>query len=172
MLTNVLKGIFAVVSALVNGFSLLLKCDSWPSPLTILMIFIIFAIWFGSGFFAATVAEMTGNPMRRHFLIGLLLPYFYPVYLMKHLKFVAAAAEAHREELVDLEKVAAARRFDNMRLRRMAEKKGISLEEAQAQEEAARADAAAEAAAQEAATAQTSEFCAALSPLRSDKSIA
>lgn len=114
------------------------------------VIYIVLGAWFGSAFFAATVAELFRQPMGRHFLTGLLIPYVYPIMLARtiHLGEERAAAEEQAEKVEKEEQRAAdlTNRFEAMRAERaakrrekIAEKAGISVEQVIAEEEAAAA---------------------------------
>ncbi len=117
---------------------------------TMTVLFVLFGLWLGSGFFAATVAELFRQPMGRHFFMGLLIPYVYPIMLAKtiHLGEARAAAEEQAEKVEKEEQRAAdlTNRFEAMRAERaakrrekIAEKAGISVEQVIAEEEAAAA---------------------------------
>lgn len=114
------------------------------------VLFVLFGLWLGSGFFAATVAELFRQPMGRHFFMGLLIPYVYPIMLAKtiHLGEARAAAEEQAEKVEKEEQRAAdlTNRFEAMRAERaakrrekIAEKAGIPVEQVIAEEEAAAA---------------------------------
>ncbi len=63
----------------------------------VLQVCLIAVVFLGSAFLAATIAENRNHKMKLHFLLGLLVPYLYPVVLVFYLKTVQAAAEAEDE---------------------------------------------------------------------------
>jgi hypothetical protein len=84
---NKLSSIAAdLFTAGVNWFYIIYKADAYPDFHWVWFFFIVFAVWLGSGFMSATIAEMKSHNMKLHFCVGLLLPYVYPFLLLNHLK--------------------------------------------------------------------------------------
>ena len=104
---------------------------------------LLFGAWLGSGFFAAMLAEIINHNVAKHFFLGLLLPYGYPIWLAKHIEArqdeeeaaaaeaEAAAEEAKRSELSSrFSEMQPAR--DSKRHRRIAGQRGMSEAEVDA----------------------------------------
>ena len=149
-----------------------------PSFFGMVCYLLLFGAWLGSGFFAAMVAEIFNHSVAKHFFLGLLMPYGYPIWLAKHIEArqdeeeaAAAAAEAAEEEARRSElssrfaEMQAAR--DSKRHRRIAGQSGVSESEVAAMEAQRNAAAAAEAQARAAAeAAAAAASAAAASPIR------
>ena len=107
----------------------------------------MWTLWLGSGCLAATAAELLNLRVIPHTLLGLCLPYIYPVWMIYRFRQKTARkeevrqqqAEEHREE----ERANLANRFhamqekrDQERRERIAAQQGLSVEEVEAREEA------------------------------------
>lgn len=138
-LAKILDGLVAALSHFGTLVALVWSdgLPGWPFWLFILLFWFF---WLGSGFFAATVAELFRQPVGRHFFLGLLIPYFYPLWLARHIEQGAEAAAIRAESEADAaEKQRAAEisgRFAKMqaeraakRRERIADQAGISVAE-------------------------------------------
>ena len=173
---GLLEFLTGIVSGLLsNGISIW----EYGSPSYFGMVFylLLFGAWLGSGFFAAMVAEIFNHNVAKHFFLGLLMPYGYPIWLAKHIEArqdeeeaAAAAAEAAEEEARRSElssrfaEMQAAR--DSKRHRRIAGQSGISESEVAAMEAQRNAAAAAEAQARAAAAAAAAAAVPVDNPIR------
>ncbi len=68
---------------------------SVPDWRFIVRIFVLAAFVFGSAFLSATIAESRRNKMKFHFLLGLLVPYIYPLIIALRMKTA--------QEVIDIE---------------------------------------------------------------------
>ena len=177
-----MNALFDAVAGMISGFSngLSVIFHYGPSLFWMILIYWLFALWLGSGCFAATVAEMFRHPVWRHFWLGLALPWWYPFHLAKSIQtnmetaeelqkqYEEALEEERRNELD--EKMSEIRNLrDQERFERIAARAGLSREEVEAQEMARReheeAEAAARAEADAAAAERAAEIEAAARPI-------
>ena len=154
MIINIVLGTFF---CLVSGFWLIAATviplwGQWALAL------IMWTLWLASGCLAATAAELLKLRVIPHALLGLCLPYIYPIWLISRFRKNTARQEEilQQQEVEEMEegKAALAGRFqamqekrDQERRERIAEQQGVSVEEVIAREEArnaARAEATAE----------------------------
>jgi hypothetical protein len=77
----------------------------------ILRIFVLAVFLFGSAFLAATIAESRRHKMKFHFLLGLVLPYIYPLVIALRMKTIDEVLEIEEEfdPLADLSSSMSAR---------------------------------------------------------------
>jgi len=72
---------------------ILFRADVAPDWHFILKILLIGIFFLGSACLAATIAETRRHKMKFHFLLGLLVPYIYPLVLFWRLKIASEAVE-------------------------------------------------------------------------------
>lgn len=117
-----------------------------PTIGDILLPMIGWMLWLAAGALAATVAELLKKPVLPHTLLGLCLPYVYPVLLVRNARKNAAEQQVREEEEIqqvhEEQKNALADRFRAMhekreqeRRERIAERQGVSVEDVPVQEE-------------------------------------
>jgi len=115
----------------------------------ILLPVIFWALWLGSGCLAATAAELLKKPVLPHTLLGLLLPYVYPIWFISRVRRQEAVqtVDMHETEIQQqLERKAALadhfkliqEKRNQARREQQAAKQGVSVEEIAAREEALR----------------------------------
>ncbi|MBQ4107105.1 MAG: hypothetical protein IJC73_05945 [Lentisphaeria bacterium] len=161
--------IAGMISGFCNGFSVIWNYG--PSVFWMILIYWLLALWIGSGCFAATVAEMFHHPVWRHFLLGLALPYWYPIHLAKSIqtnmetaeelqKLQEEAMEEERRNELGERMSELRNQRDQERFERIAARAGMSREEFDAQEAARRQQEADEAARQAAAEAEAARVAA------------
>ncbi|WP_176013372.1 hypothetical protein [Victivallis sp. Marseille-Q1083] len=96
-----------VLGRLAEYLELLLTSCWWISIIFLILYFILISAWLASGFYAATVAELANHPLAKHFLLGLVMPYYYPIQLAKHIEHIekideqTRAAQEEENPLVD-----------------------------------------------------------------------
>lgn len=71
---------------MVDYFMILVYAHVAPDWRFILKVLLISAFFLGSAFLAATIAETRRHKMKFHFLLGLVIPYIYPLVLALRLK--------------------------------------------------------------------------------------
>ncbi|MCP3965868.1 MAG: hypothetical protein GY750_01610 [Lentisphaerae bacterium] len=101
MLSAILQMIVGAILSLKSFIMVVFRAGVWPDWQIIGYAFIIYAFWLGSGFLAATIAEMRGHKVLLHFFLGLLAPYIYPGYLAFKLR-TAKAKETSIDEMLDV----------------------------------------------------------------------
>ncbi len=91
---------------LASSFKLIFWSGAQPGVVFWLIVFALFALWIGSGFLAATIAELAGKKRGEAFIMGLLAPWVYP-------RRLAATSEvaATEEEIAAAERAATAAEF-------------------------------------------------------------
>ena len=92
----------------------------------------LWTLWLGGGCLAATAAELLGKPVLPHALLGLCLPYVYPVLLVRSARKTAALRQ---EQAVQAEEQAQAERASALsaRFHAMQEKRDLERRERLAQ---------------------------------------
>ncbi|QSH41482.1 hypothetical protein P0136_07810 [Lentisphaerota bacterium ZTH] len=101
MLSAILQMIVGTVLSLKSFIMVIFRAGVWPDWQIIGLAFIFFAVWLGSGFLAATIAELRRHKVILHFFIGLIFPYVYPGILAVRLR-TARSLELHDEEIRDV----------------------------------------------------------------------
>ena len=105
-------------------------------------------LWLAAGGLAATAAELLNKPVLPHALLGLCLPYLYPVLLVRRARQQTARQqvreEAAEQQEQEARKEALSDRFRAMhekreqeRRERIAERRGVSIDDVPVREEAA-----------------------------------
>ncbi len=126
ILGKILAGLAALLSLILSEISLIWHYGL-PGWGTLLFFFLFFAVWFGSAFFAATVAELFRQKVTKHFFLGLLLPYVYPLWLAQHIQMgeerAVAEAEAAEEAATEARRSEMAERFSAMQAGREARRR-------------------------------------------------
>ena len=123
---------------------------SVPDWRFVLRVFLLAALLFGSAFLSATIAETRRHKMKFHFLLGLVLPYIYPVFIALRMKTVQEVLDIEEEHdpLEDLSSDMSARlkeiqqgqKVENsQRIKSRAPKEEVIVEEAVETEEAVEA---------------------------------
>lgn len=108
---EIIQTIFDVLSNIVSYFTrATIEAGLHPDPLVVIAIVIVFTILVGSGCWAGGIAEMRRHPMKRHFILGFLVPGVYPIFIMFTMD-VKGAKERERAWKEKQEKEAAARRL-------------------------------------------------------------
>ncbi len=132
ILTRILEWIYLALTYLSSVIYYVLSSHELPSVWALIGIVLFFGAWFGSAFLSATIAEIFGHPVRKHFLLGLVMPYFYPFRLVKTLRVikldVASADVEQAEARLDAQKVEATNRFEEIRREREAARRARSAE--------------------------------------------
>lgn len=151
--------ILGTIFCLLSGF-LLIAANVIPLWGQWVLALAMWTLWLGSGCLAATAAELLNLRVIPHTILGLILPYIYPVWMIHRFRQKTAQAEEAQEaeeiqqqeeqqaELADRFHAMQARR-DQERRERIAAHQGISVEEVVAREEARQAEKAAEEAMQQ-----------------------
>lgn len=139
MLSKLLESVTSLLQGCWESFITIVQFGL-PTPM-LLALFVLLAVWLGSGFFAATVAELFRHRVTKHFILGLVVPYVYPLYLARHITMSNRAREeseeAQQEAIREARKAATADRFAEMSARRDARRQrhnpdGVAAEEAPA----------------------------------------
>ena len=95
MITEILNDLLDAWLTLVDFAMMAVYARVVPDWRFILRIFLIGAFFLGSAFLAATIAESRRHKMKFHFLLGLLVPYIYPLLIALRMKTV--------QEVIDIE---------------------------------------------------------------------
>ncbi len=77
MIVSVHYGIVEWLCWIASAFKLVFWSDALPGVLFWLVLFLLFTLWIGSGFLAATIAEIAKRPRGEAFAMGLLMPWIY-----------------------------------------------------------------------------------------------
>lgn len=95
MVSEILNGLSKAWSELLDLIMMTVYAQVTPDWRFILRVFVLAAILFGSAFLSATIAESRRHKMKFHFLLGLVLPYIYPLIIALRMKTI--------EEVLDIE---------------------------------------------------------------------
>ena len=138
--------VLGTVFCLVSGFWLIAEnvIPLWGQWVLAL---VMWTLWLASGCLAATAAELLKLRVFPHAVLGLCLPYIYPLWMISRFRKNTARQEEIRQQQEAEEKeegkAALASRFlamqekrDQERRERIAERQGISVDEVIAREEA------------------------------------
>lgn len=94
---NVVEHILGILPAAEDFFRSVWNTGGVVSWTGALIFLFVLALWSGSGFLAATIAELFDRPVSRHFALGLLLPYIYPALLAGRISKARTAQEREVE---------------------------------------------------------------------------
>ncbi len=97
MIAEILSYLLAAWKTAVDYLMVSVHAEISPDWRFILNIFLIAAFILGSAFLTATIAESRRHKIKFHFLLGLLIPYIYPLILALRLKTAQEAIEAEEE---------------------------------------------------------------------------
>jgi hypothetical protein len=132
MLSKLLALLVSAFAAVIGELAIIWNYGL-PSFSMMLGVFLVVAVWLGSGFFAATVAELFGHRVTRHFVLGLLLPYGYPIWLTNHITAVvrqqAADEKTQGEQKHEAQRSEIAARFSAIAAERAARRPRAALKE-------------------------------------------
>ena len=95
MVSEILNGLFKTWSDFWDFAMMAVYARVVPDWRFIFRIFVLAAFLFGSAFLSATIAESRRHKMKFHFLLGLILPYIYPLVIALRMKTI--------EEVLDIE---------------------------------------------------------------------
>ena len=95
MVSEILNGLFKAWSDFLDFAMMAVYAQVVPDWRFIFRIFVLAAFLFGSAFLSATIAESRRHKMKFHFLLGLILPYIYPLIIALRMKTI--------EEVLDVE---------------------------------------------------------------------
>ena len=95
MVSEILNGLFKAWSDFLDFAMMAVYAQVVPDWRFIFRIFVLAAFLFGSAFLSATIAESRRHKMKFHFLLGLILPYIYPLVIALRMKTI--------EEVLDVE---------------------------------------------------------------------
>ncbi len=88
MVSEILNDLFKAWSDFLDFVMIAVYAEVVPDWRFILRIFVLAAFLFGSAFLSATIAETRRHKMKLHFLLGLVLPYIYPLIISLRMKTV------------------------------------------------------------------------------------
>ena len=111
MVSEIVNELLDIWGTLVDFAMMAVYARVVPDWRFILRIFLLAAFVLGSGFLAATIAESRRHKMKFHFLLGVLVPYIYPLIIAFRMKTVEEVLEIEEEfdPLADLSNSMSAR---------------------------------------------------------------
>ena len=134
-----LDAIAATILCALSGAWLIVE-NALPAGGVLLVPFFGWTLWLAAGALAATTAELLKKPVLPHTLLGLCLPYLYPVLLARRVRQAAAREQVREEEVQqqvhEEQQNALSARFRAMhekreqeRRERIAERQGVDVED-------------------------------------------
>ncbi len=78
MAASLISGIAEWICWFASAFKVVFWSGAMPGFWFYLLLVVIFAVWLGSGFLAATLAELCGKSPGEAFMMGVLAPWIYP----------------------------------------------------------------------------------------------
>lgn len=111
MISEILNDLLDTWFTLVDFAMMAVYARVVPDWRFILRIFLLAGFVLGSGFLAATIAESRRHKMKFHFLLGLIAPYIYPLFIALRMKTVKEVLDVEEEfdPLADLSNSMSAR---------------------------------------------------------------
>jgi len=111
MISGILNYLFKAWADFLNFLMVAVYAGVEPDWRFILRIFVLAAFLFGSAFLSATIAESRRHKMKFHFLLGLVLPYIYPLIIALRMKTIEEVLEIEEQfdPLADLSSSMSAR---------------------------------------------------------------
>jgi hypothetical protein len=97
MVNEILKDLLDAWETLVDFAMMAVYARVVPDWHFILQVFLIAAFCFGSAFLTATIAESRRHKIKLHFLLGLLIPYIYPLVIALRMKTVQEKIDIEEE---------------------------------------------------------------------------
>jgi len=97
MVAEILNKLLDMWGTLVDFAMMAVYARVVPDWRFILRIFLLAAFFLGSGFLAATIAEARRHKMKFHFLLGVLVPYIYPLIIAFRMKTIEEVLEIEDE---------------------------------------------------------------------------